>query len=116
MSRFSIDLVILGLASWAFCFLPLGLSGFLLFHEAGSSLCRTFWKICQEYLENLLIIFPLEYGGRDKKEEQKERKFGLKEFPRPLYRGTGGILCFIEQYNLTAKPFKWAYKGVPLTT
>ncbi len=26
-----------------------------------------------------------------------------------------GILRFIEQYNLTAKPFKWTYKGVPLT-
>lgn len=25
------------------------------------------------------------------------------------------ILRFIEQYNLTAKPFKWTYKGVPLT-
>lgn len=25
------------------------------------------------------------------------------------------ILHFIEQYNLTAKPFKWTYKGVPLT-
>lgn len=25
-----------------------------------------------------------------------------------------GILRFIEQYNLTAKPFKWTYKGVPL--
>lgn len=24
------------------------------------------------------------------------------------------ILRFIEQYNLTAKPFKWTYKGVPL--
>lgn len=26
------------------------------------------------------------------------------------------ILRFIEQYNVTAKPFKWTYKGVPLTT
>ena len=25
------------------------------------------------------------------------------------------ILRFIEQYNLTAKPFQWTYKGVPLT-
>lgn len=25
------------------------------------------------------------------------------------------ILRFIEQYNLTAKPFKWTYKGIPLT-
>ena len=25
------------------------------------------------------------------------------------------ILRFIEQYNLTAKPFKWTYQGVPLT-
>lgn len=25
------------------------------------------------------------------------------------------ILRFIEQYNLMAKPFKWTYKGVPLT-
>ena len=25
------------------------------------------------------------------------------------------ILRFIQQYNLTAKPFKWTYKGVPLT-
>ena len=25
-----------------------------------------------------------------------------------------GILRFIEQYNLMAKPFKWTYKGVPL--
>lgn len=25
------------------------------------------------------------------------------------------ILRFIEQYNVTAKPFKWTYKGVPLT-
>lgn len=25
------------------------------------------------------------------------------------------IRRFIEQYNLTAKPFKWTYKGVPLT-
>lgn len=25
------------------------------------------------------------------------------------------ILRFIEQYNLTAKPFKWTYKGVSLT-
>lgn len=24
------------------------------------------------------------------------------------------ILRFIEQYNITAKPFKWTYKGVPL--
>lgn len=24
------------------------------------------------------------------------------------------ILRFVEQYNLTAKPFKWTYKGVPL--
>ena len=28
----------------------------------------------------------------------------------------GSILRFIEQYNITAKPFKWTYKGVPLTT
>ena len=26
------------------------------------------------------------------------------------------ILRFIEQYNIMAKPFKWTYKGVPLTT
>lgn len=26
------------------------------------------------------------------------------------------ILRFIEQYNITAKPFKWTYKGIPLTT
>jgi len=26
------------------------------------------------------------------------------------------ILRFIEQYNITARPFKWTYKGVPLTT
>lgn len=25
------------------------------------------------------------------------------------------ILRFIEQYNITAHPFKWTYKGVPLT-
>ena len=25
------------------------------------------------------------------------------------------ILRFIEQYNITAKPFKWTYKGVPLS-
>ncbi len=25
------------------------------------------------------------------------------------------ILRFIEQYNLTAKPFQWTYKGVALT-
>ena len=25
------------------------------------------------------------------------------------------ILRFVEQYNLTAKPFKWTYKGIPLT-
>lgn len=25
------------------------------------------------------------------------------------------ILRFIEQYNISAKPFKWTYKGVPLT-
>ena len=25
------------------------------------------------------------------------------------------IRRFIEQYNLTAKPFKWTYKGIPLT-
>ena len=25
------------------------------------------------------------------------------------------ILRFIEQYNLTAKPFMWTYKGLPLT-
>lgn len=25
------------------------------------------------------------------------------------------ILRFIEQYNITAKPFKWTYKGIPLT-
>lgn len=25
------------------------------------------------------------------------------------------ILRFIEQYNVTAKPFKWTYKGIPLT-
>lgn len=25
------------------------------------------------------------------------------------------ILRFIEQYNITAKPFKWTYKGLPLT-
>lgn len=25
------------------------------------------------------------------------------------------ILRFIEQYNVTATPFKWTYKGVPLT-
>lgn len=25
------------------------------------------------------------------------------------------ILRFIEQYNVSAKPFKWTYKGVPLT-
>lgn len=25
------------------------------------------------------------------------------------------ILRFIEQYNVTARPFKWTYKGVPLT-
>jgi len=24
------------------------------------------------------------------------------------------ILCFIEQYNVTAGSFRWAYKGVPL--
>ena len=27
----------------------------------------------------------------------------------------GSILRFIEQYNITAKPFKWTYKGIPLT-
>ena len=27
----------------------------------------------------------------------------------------GSILRFIEQYNITAKSFKWTYKGVPLT-
>ena len=42
MSRFSIASVILGFASCAFCFLPLGLSGFLLFREAGSSLSRAY--------------------------------------------------------------------------
>lgn len=26
------------------------------------------------------------------------------------------ILRFIEQYNIMAKPFKWTYKGIPLTT
>lgn len=26
------------------------------------------------------------------------------------------ILRFIEQYNVTASPFKWTYKGIPLTT
>lgn len=26
-----------------------------------------------------------------------------------------GILRFVEQYNVMAKPFKWTYKGVPLT-
>lgn len=25
------------------------------------------------------------------------------------------ILRFIEQYNITAKPFQWTYKGIPLT-
>jgi len=25
------------------------------------------------------------------------------------------ILRFVEQYNVTAKAFKWTYKGVPLT-
>ena len=25
------------------------------------------------------------------------------------------ILRFVEQYNVMAKPFKWTYKGVPLT-
>lgn len=25
------------------------------------------------------------------------------------------ILHFIKQYNVTANPFKWTYKGVPLT-
>ena len=25
------------------------------------------------------------------------------------------ILRFIEQYNITAKPFRWTYKGIPLT-
>ncbi|MDD7388676.1 MAG: transposase, partial [Lachnospiraceae bacterium] len=25
------------------------------------------------------------------------------------------ILRFIEQYNIMANPFKWTYKGVPLT-
>lgn len=24
------------------------------------------------------------------------------------------IRCFIEQYNLTAHPFKWTYAGIPL--
>lgn len=27
----------------------------------------------------------------------------------------GGIRRFIEQYNLTAQPFKWTYAGIPLT-
>lgn len=34
--------VILGFDSCAFCFLPFGFSGFLLFHEDGSSLLREY--------------------------------------------------------------------------
>ena len=42
MIRFSIDSVILGFASWAFYFFPLGLSGFLPLWEEGNSLSRAY--------------------------------------------------------------------------
>lgn len=52
---------------------------------------------------------------------QKEIWFGIinrRLLKRKSYRSIdelkASILRFIEQYNLTAKPFKWTYKGIPL--
>jgi hypothetical protein len=43
------------------------------------------------FFENITKMFSGIWRKAKKKNMKKERKFGLKEFPRPLKTGNGGV-------------------------
>ena len=43
------------------------------------------------------------------------RRLPKRKIYRSMEEPEASILRFVEQYNVMAKPFKWTYKGVPLT-